>query len=156
MLTRPRVSEMHSALAEAKAVKTSDVLTAEAVDFLNLLGREFAGERKELLARRQARAQRLRDGELPDFLAQTRSVRDGDWSVMAAPADLADRRVEITGPTDRKMVINALNSGAKGVHGGLRGLQLADLGEHGRRSAQPERGDRAHDPPGHAARRSTS
>src|SRR5205085_12524616 len=60
-----------------------------------------------------ARAQRLREGELPDFLAETRSVRDGDWRVPPAPADLADRRVEITGPTDRKMVINALNSGAK-------------------------------------------
>jgi malate synthase len=105
---------MHSALADPMGVKTNDVLTAEAVEFLHLLGREFAGERKELLVRRQARAERLRDGELPDFLDETRSVRDGDWSVMSAPADLADRRVEITGPTDRKMVINALNSGAKG------------------------------------------
>jgi len=56
---------------------------------------------------------RLRDGELPDFLLQTAAVREGDWSVVPAPADLRDRRVEITGPTDRKMVINALNSGAR-------------------------------------------
>ncbi|MCW2978091.1 MAG: malate synthase, partial [Actinomycetia bacterium] len=64
-------------------------------------------------AARDARAQRLRDGELPDFLEETSSVREGDWRVPPAPADLADRRVEITGPTDRKMVINALNCGAK-------------------------------------------
>jgi malate synthase len=88
-------------------------LTAEAVEFLHSLAREFAGEREELLAARAVRARRLRDGELPDFLAATAGVREGDWRVRAAPADLVDRRVEITGPTDRKMVINALNSGAR-------------------------------------------
>jgi len=66
-----------------------------------------------LLAARQARAQRLRDGEGPDFLPETKSVRDGDWCVEPVPATLQDRRVEITGPVDRKMVINALNSGAR-------------------------------------------
>ena len=90
-----------------------DVLTAEAVEFLHLLAREFGGEREQLLAARQARAAALRAGELPDFLASTADLRAGDWRVRAAPADLADRRVEITGPTDRKMVINALNSGAR-------------------------------------------
>ena len=90
-----------------------DVLTAEAVEFLCLLAREFGREREELLAARQARGAALRAGELPDFLASTAGVRAGDWRVRAAPADLADRRVEITGPTDRKMVINALNSGAR-------------------------------------------
>jgi len=94
-------------------MKTDDVLTAEAVEFLHVLAREFGGEREELLAARAARAARLADGELPGFLDATRAVRDGDWRVPAAPADLADRRVEITGPTDRKMVINALNSGAR-------------------------------------------
>ena len=94
-------------------MKTDDVLTPEAVEFLHLLQRELGAEREELLAAREARTRRLRDGELPDFLEETRSVRDGDWRVPPAPADLADRRVEITGPTDRKMVINALNSGAK-------------------------------------------
>ena len=94
-------------------MNTADVLTPEATEFLTLLQREFGGERAELLAARHARAQRLRGGELPDFLEETRSVREGDWHVPPAPADLADRRVEITGPTDRKMVINALNSGAK-------------------------------------------
>jgi malate synthase len=90
-----------------------DVLSDDAREFLNLLQREFGGEREELLAARHARAARLRDGELPDFLEETASVRAGDWRVPPAPPDLADRRVEITGPTDRKMVINALNSGAK-------------------------------------------
>ncbi|HEY2936122.1 MAG TPA: hypothetical protein VGJ25_05955, partial [Gaiellaceae bacterium] len=94
-------------------MKTDDVLTPEATEFLTLLQREFGGEREELLAARHARAKRLRDGELPDFLDGTRSVREGDWRVSPAPPDLVDRRVEITGPTDRKMVINALNSGAK-------------------------------------------
>jgi malate synthase len=94
-------------------MKTDDVLTPEATEFLSLLQRELGGEREELLAERQRRAERLRGGELPDFLEETRSVREGDWRVPPAPPDLADRRVEITGPTDRKMVINALNSGAR-------------------------------------------
>ena len=94
-------------------MKTDDVLTPEAIEFLTLLHRAFEDERRALLAARDARAQRLRDGELPDFLEATQAIREGDWRVPAAPHDLRDRRVEITGPTDRKMVINALNSGAK-------------------------------------------
>ncbi len=94
-------------------MKTEDVLTPDAVEFLHLLAREFAGEREELLEARHARARALRDGELPAFLDSTADVRAADWRVPPAPADLADRRVEITGPTDRKMVINALNSGAR-------------------------------------------
>jgi malate synthase len=90
-----------------------DVLSAEAVEFLHVLAREFEAQRRELLEARAARAARLRGGELPGFLEETRAVREGDWRVPPAPADLADRRVEITGPTDRKMVINALNSGAR-------------------------------------------
>src|ERR687887_1840704 len=91
----------------------ADVLTAGAVEFRPLLEREFRDERRAILAARDARAVRLRDGELPDFLTETAAVRDGDWRVPPAPPDLEDRRVEITGPTDRKMVINALNSGAR-------------------------------------------
>jgi malate synthase len=94
-------------------MNTDDVLTPEAGEFLHVLQREFGAEREELLSARHARARRLRDGELPDFLDETRSVRESDWRVPPAPPDLEDRRVEITGPTDRKMVINALNSGAK-------------------------------------------
>jgi malate synthase len=94
-------------------MSADDVLTPEAVEFLTVLAREFAPEREELLAARAARAQRIREGELPGFLEATAEVRAGDWRVSRAPADLSDRRVEITGPTDRKMVINALNSGAR-------------------------------------------
>src|SRR5271156_3064730 len=92
---------------------TDDVLTPEAVEFLHLLAREFESERRELLEARVARTQRVRAGELPGFLEETAGVREGGWRVRPAPADLVDRRVEITGPTDRKMVINALNSGAR-------------------------------------------
>ena len=91
----------------------NDVLTPEAVEFLTELQRRFGPRRAELLEARHARAQRLREGELPDFLPETRAVREGDWRVEPVPAELQDRRVEITGPVDRKMVINALNSGAK-------------------------------------------
>ena len=89
------------------------ILTPEALSFVATLHRHFDGERKRLLALREARAKRFNKGELPDFLAETKSVRDGLWLVAPIPADLQDRRVEITGPTDRKMVINALNSGAR-------------------------------------------
>jgi malate synthase len=94
-------------------VETGDVLTAEAVEFLTDLQREFGARRQELLARRHERAARLREGELPDFLPETAHARAGDWRIAPFPDEIADRRVEITGPCDRKMVINALNSGAK-------------------------------------------
>ncbi len=90
-----------------------EVLTDEALGFVADLEREFGGRRLELLEARAERQARLDEGERPDFLAATRPVRDADWRVASAPADLRDRRVEITGPTDRKMVINALNSGAR-------------------------------------------
>jgi malate synthase len=94
-------------------VRVDDVLTPEAVAFLADLERTFGGERDALLVRRAERAERLRDGELPRFLPETAEVRAGDWRVAPPPPEIADRRVEITGPVDRKMVINALNSGAK-------------------------------------------
>ena len=89
-----------------------EILSPSAMDFLVLLHRTFNSRRLELLERRAARQRRLDAGELPGFLEETRHIRESDWQVRPAPADLADRRVEITGPTDRKMVINALNSGA--------------------------------------------
>ena len=92
---------------------SSAVLTPDAVDFLTRLQQRFGPRREELLAARQERTQRLRNGELPDFLPETKDVREGDWQVAPVPKELQDRRVEITGPVDRKMVINALNSGAK-------------------------------------------
>jgi malate synthase len=90
-----------------------EILTDEALAFVAGLQREFGWRRLELLAARAERQQRLDEGERPGFLEATRSIRDADWRVAPAPADLRDRRVEITGPTDRKMVINALNCGAR-------------------------------------------
>jgi malate synthase len=88
------------------------VLTPEAIDFAVELEREFGAERRRLLARRAAVQRRLDTGWKPDFLPETKAIRDSDWRVAPIPRDLQDRRVEITGPTDRKMVINALNCGA--------------------------------------------
>ncbi len=88
------------------------VLTPEALAFLVDLERRFGGERRRLLALRAERQKRLDAGELPDFLPETAHIRAAEWKVWPIPQDLRDRRVEITGPVDRKMVINALNSGA--------------------------------------------
>ncbi|HUY20149.1 MAG TPA: malate synthase A [Candidatus Binataceae bacterium] len=88
------------------------VLSGEALDFVADLHRRFDGRRQELLRARQARQARLDSGEVPGFLAETRSVREGDWQLSPPPPDLNERKVEITGPVDRKMIINALNSGA--------------------------------------------
>ena len=89
------------------------VLTGDALEFLAELHRRFEPRRRELLARRRARQASFDRGELPGFLPETAKVRNGDWRVAEPPLDLRDRRVEITGPTDRKMIINGLNSGAK-------------------------------------------
>src|SRR6266542_4415761 len=93
--------------------RAREVLTPEALRFVGRLQREFGARREELLRLRDARQTRIDAGELPEFPGATTSVRDADWSVAPAPKDLQDRRVEITGPTDRKMLINALNSGAR-------------------------------------------
>ena len=90
-----------------------EILTPEAVAFAVGLQRRFGERRRELLEARAARQRRLDAGERPDFLAGTREVREAEWTVAPLPGDLLDRRVEITGPVDRKMVINALNSGAR-------------------------------------------
>ncbi|HTB68064.1 MAG TPA: malate synthase A [Steroidobacteraceae bacterium] len=90
----------------------AEILTPAALDFVAALHRKFNSRRVELLQARTARQARLSAGELPDFLPHTRAVRDADWRVAEIPADLLNRRVEITGPVDRKMIINALNSGA--------------------------------------------
>jgi malate synthase len=88
------------------------VLTPEASAFLNRLSRSFEARRQELLARRRTRQQQIDAGQLPDFLPETAQIRSQEWRVAPIPHDLLDRRVEITGPVDRKMIINALNSGA--------------------------------------------
>lgn len=91
----------------------AEILTPEALTFVRDLVREFAGRRDELLARRQERQKEIDSGKMPGFLPETKHIREGDWKIAPVPDDLQDRRVEITGPTDRKMIINALNSGAK-------------------------------------------
>jgi malate synthase len=90
-----------------------EILSAEALSFVAALAAEFSPRVEELLRSRVARQGRIDGGERPDFLSETTHIRDADWTVCEVPADLSDRRVEITGPTERKMIINALNSGAR-------------------------------------------
>jgi malate synthase len=90
-----------------------EILTPEALQLVAKLHRNFNKRRKELLEKRNQRQAELDGGKIPDFLPETAHIRAGDWKVASIPKDITDRRVEITGPTDRKMVINALNSGAK-------------------------------------------
>ena len=91
----------------------AEILTKEALAFVGRLHRELNPTRLDLLERRKERQLDLDAGENPRFLTETRGIRDADWRVAAAPADLRDRRCEITGPVERKMMINALNSGAR-------------------------------------------
>ncbi|WP_394235732.1 malate synthase A [Niallia oryzisoli] len=89
------------------------ILSPDALSFIEQLEERFGKRRKELLKQRQVRQKEIDQGKLPDFLPETAHIRNGDWTIRPLPKDLQDRRVEITGPTDRKMIINALNSGAK-------------------------------------------
>jgi malate synthase len=89
-----------------------EILSPQALAFVAKLARKFEGRRRELMAARTRRQQEFDAGRLPDFLPETAHIRGTDWKIGPVPHDLLDRRVEITGPTDRKMVINALNSGA--------------------------------------------
>ncbi len=91
----------------------AEILGREALEFVAALTRRFRPTRDALLQRRVERQAAIERGERPDFLSDTAPVRRGDWAVAPVPADLQDRRVEITGPVDRKMIINALNSGAR-------------------------------------------
>jgi malate synthase len=99
-------------LLGSAAGEWAEILTPEALSFVAALAAEFEPRRRELLVRRQERWAALKAGQLPDFLPETANIRGGDWQVAPIPADFANRRTEITGPTDRRMVINALNSGA--------------------------------------------
>jgi malate synthase len=101
-----------STLSATRSAAKDQVLTSEATSFLNKLARNFESRRRELLAARQVRQREIDLGKLPNFLPHTASIREGEWAVAPIPRDLLDRRVEITGPVDRKMIINALNSGA--------------------------------------------
>jgi len=107
VIDRARIS------AEPSRVRGADeVLNPDALEFLAELHERFDARRRTLLEKRLARQERFDAGELPDFREDTREIREADWTVAPAPADLQDRRVEITGPTNARMLINALNSGA--------------------------------------------
>ncbi|MEK2062110.1 malate synthase A [Vibrio parahaemolyticus] len=97
----------------ALAPEHQAIFPVEAQTFLSLLCEKFAGRVKELLEAREEKQARIDAGELPDFLPDTQDIREGSWKILGIPQDLQDRRVEITGPTDRKMVINALNANVK-------------------------------------------
>lgn len=100
--------------ADPSAVRASgEILTSSALEFLSELHERFNDRRLDLLDRRAKRQERFDAGELPDFSADTREIREAEWTIASIPRDLLDRRVEITGPTNAKMLINALNSGAK-------------------------------------------
>ncbi len=108
-LSLPTAVEFHAAIAD----RYTPILTPDAVDFLTTLQREFNPRRKQLLAARVTRQNLINNGARPNFLPETENIRAAEWSIAPLPADLQDRRVEITGPVDRKMIINALNSGAR-------------------------------------------
>ena len=91
----------------------AEILTPEALNFVSTLSRAFEGRREELLQRRVKRQAEIDAGKMPDFLPETEHIRNSEWTIAPVPGDLQDRRVEITGPVERKMIINALNSGAK-------------------------------------------
>ena len=102
--------ELHGAMQAG----FDEVITPDALEFVAELQHRFGSRREELLEARGRRRARLADGEMLDFPSYTREIRDGDWTVAPVPEDMQQRWVEITGPTDRKMTINALNSGADG------------------------------------------
>jgi len=104
--------ENETAGSQTRAPIESDILTPEARAFLLKLAARFEPRRQELLRRRGAVQREIDNGKFPDFLRETAGIRESDWRVAPIPKDLLDRRVEITGPVDRKMIINALNSGA--------------------------------------------
>lgn len=106
-------------VAPSSIAGNEKVLTKEAIDFVVHLDQLFHARRDERLVARKTQREIIANGGTLDFLPSTKAIRDGQWKVAQAPADLLDRRVEITGPTDPKMAINALNSGAK--------VWLADL-----------------------------
>src|SRR5438552_1666299 len=99
-------------LSQQRPAGSQEILTPAALEFVAELARRFEPTRRDLLHRRELRQQEIVDGRMPGFLPETAAVREGDWKVAAIPHDLRDRRVEITGPVERKMIINALNSGA--------------------------------------------
>lgn len=118
IITRGDLNSMSTQTTGIQIVGTlkpgyEEILTPKALKFLEEIETRFGARRKELLEMRQKRQQEIDNGKLPTFLPETEEIRKSDWTIAPLPEDLQDRRVEITGPTDRKMIINALNSGAK-------------------------------------------
>jgi len=107
-ISLPNGVEIHGTVSDAQ----SEILSVRALEFFALLQRKFNSRRLELLSQRKVRRAAIARGELPGMAPETASIREGKWKVLPVPDDLLDRRVEITGPVDRKMIINALNSGA--------------------------------------------
>src|SRR5579859_337848 len=112
MLFLPTMSEKYDVLGPTTPSSRA-VLTPQALSFLTELHQRFNPAREQLLQKRAERQIAIDSGENPDFLTETESIRYAIWQVAPSPADLMDRRVEITGPVERKMMINALNSGAR-------------------------------------------
>ena len=109
------MTQQHHATCEIKGATSPEyleILTPEAQDFLAALATKFEGKRQECLAYRVEMQKSIEQGNDLDFPPETAEIRESDWTVASIPSDVQDRRVEITGPVDRKMVINALNSGA--------------------------------------------
>src|SRR2546421_12814395 len=115
------------------------VLSGDAIAFLTTLARRFESTRQELLERRHLRQLEIDAGRLPDFLPETRDVRERDWTVAAIRPDLLDRRVEITGPVGRKMMINAFNSSANVFMADFEDSNAPTWGKKRGRPAEPAR-----------------
>src|ERR1700734_548913 len=111
-MTNPTATVSSVTIEGTQGAAEAEILTPKAIEFLAALSTNFEAERERLLAARVTRGEALRKGQLYDFLPETASVRESEWRVAPIPADLENRRVEITGPVERQMVINALNSGA--------------------------------------------
>lgn len=111
--TAPSSSKDTLTFAEPLTPEQTALLTPDVIAFVAALAEQFTPRRDALLKTRQARQAEFDAGKLPDFLPETKNIREGDWKVAPIPNDLLDRRTEITGPVERKMIINALNSGAK-------------------------------------------
>lgn len=120
------------------------ILTEEAQDFILKLHQKFSGTRKSLLEKRTGIHSKILSGEMPGFLKETESVRNGDWQADPVPEDLQDRRCEITGPAEAKMMINALNSGATIFYGGSGGLDYTKLDQPDTGTAKLNRCIRTH------------
>jgi malate synthase len=116
----------------------AEILTKEALSFICTLQRQYNSTRKELLKKRDVRQQEIDRGVLPDFLPETAHVRNSDWTAAKIAPGLEDRRVEITGPVDRKMVINALNSGARTSMADFEGIKNAYRNNNKKGSAGKE------------------